>query len=177
MSKPAWPQPSPSPNQPATTNIDSHDDKTPSNSNEPAPKLLIASPYTTPTHLLPLDTLDQPTQLLARALTILAPTRDDYATAPYAASFNWPAVFARLQDLCTAHGCPWRGAREFCAVVFRSRLRAGADGEWLHVLDERSHEEACASGGLLKYWFGVADWRGDNLATCRCASVCLFRVL
>ncbi|RMJ21295.1 hypothetical protein PHISP_07828, partial [Aspergillus sp. HF37] len=111
-------------------------------------------------------TLDQPSQLLARSLTILAPTRDDYATALYAASFNWPAVFARLQDLCTAHGYPWHEARGFCVVVFRSRLRAGADADWLHELDERSDEEACASGGLLKYWFGGADWRGDNLATC-----------
>jgi len=33
-------------------------------------------------------------------------------------------------------------------------------------LDEGSHAEATKSGGLLKYWFGMPDEDGRNLATC-----------
>lgn len=51
-------------------------------------------------------------------------------------------------------------------VVFRSTLKADADGEKLHVLDEMSLREAVAGGGLLKYWFGNVDGERRGLATC-----------
>lgn len=51
--------------------------------------------------------------------------------------------------------------------MFRSVLRPEADLTRLRVLDERSHEEAVDSGGLLKYWFGEGNARGENLATCK----------
>ncbi|KAL4914163.1 hypothetical protein BDW62DRAFT_191021 [Aspergillus aurantiobrunneus] len=126
---------------------------------------LITSPYTTPEHLLDLSTLDAANQFLAKALTTLTPTRPDYATAPYTESFNWGSVFETLHDLATRQGQPWT-RRSFYVVVFRSLLRADADGDRLHLLDERSHAEAVASGGLLKYWFGVKNEKTENLATC-----------
>jgi hypothetical protein len=129
-------------------------------------QLLITSPYNSPLHLLNLQTLDQHSRLLAQALTILRPVRADYATAPYADSFNWPSVFAFLRDLSTGEGYTWSRTK-FYVVVFRSTLLEGADADRLHELDARSHQEAVASGGLLKYWFGTKNARRENLATCK----------
>lgn len=129
-------------------------------------QLLITSPYNSPLHLLNLQTLDPHSRLLAEALTILRPVRADYATAPYADSFNWPSVFAFLRDLSTREGHIWSRTK-FYVVVFRSTLLASADGDRLHELDARSHQEAVASGGLLKYWFGTKNARRENLATCK----------
>ncbi|KAL3460685.1 hypothetical protein BJX64DRAFT_290001 [Aspergillus heterothallicus] len=127
--------------------------------------LLISSPYTTLDHLLDLSTLDTPYRLLAQALTILTPVRDDYATAPYIDSFNWPAVFEKVHKLSAAEAHRWTRQR-FYVVAFRSILTADADGDRLSLLDERSHAEAVASGGLLKYWFGSKNAKRENLATC-----------
>jgi hypothetical protein len=40
----------------------------------------------------------------------------------------------------------------------------------LFELDAFSHQEAMASGGLLKYWYGVKDQSRRNLATCTLSS-------
>ncbi|RHZ60227.1 uncharacterized protein CDV56_108216 [Aspergillus thermomutatus] len=137
---------------------------------DPQAHSLIASPYNSALHLLNLQSLDTPNRLLAQALTILHPVRDDYATAPYADSFNWSSVFAFLRDLSIREGHVWSRTR-FYVVVFRSTLLAGADGDRLHELDARSHQEAVASGGLLKYWFGTKNGRRENLATCKSSFV------
>lgn len=126
---------------------------------------LIASPYNDPPHLLDLETLDTQNRLLALALTAFKPIRDDYATAPYTESFNWDEVFHLVRTFAAAEGHVWT-ARSFYVVEFRSRLRAGADPQHLHNLDAHSHQEAIASGGLLKYWFGTKDQERRNLATC-----------
>ncbi|PWY83183.1 hypothetical protein BO94DRAFT_469342 [Aspergillus sclerotioniger CBS 115572] len=126
---------------------------------------LIVSPYNDQAHLLDLRRLDRPNQLLAKALTILQPIRPDYATAPYTESFNWTAVFDFLRTLSQVEGYRWT-QQDFYVVVFRSVLNADADPERLHALDAHSHQEATASGGLLKYWFGTKDEERRNLATC-----------
>ncbi|KAA8652128.1 uncharacterized protein ATNIH1004_001032 [Aspergillus tanneri] len=131
----------------------------------PSSDHLIASPYNDPLHLLDLKTLEQPSQLFAKALTILKPVRDDYATAPYTESLNWQDVFDFLRDLSHAEGYQWT-AQHFYVVVFRSRLREDVDMSRLHDLDAFSHQEATASGGLLKYWFGTKNANRENLATC-----------
>ena len=41
-----------------------------------------------------------------------------------------------------------------------------AVAELADLVNRRSHAEATQSGGLLKYWFGVPDTEGRNLATC-----------
>lgn len=38
--------------------------------------------------------------------------------------------------------------------------------ELFDLVNRHSHAEATQSGGLLKYWFGVPDTEGRNLATC-----------
>ncbi|RDW76379.1 uncharacterized protein DSM5745_06371 [Aspergillus mulundensis] len=146
--------------QPAPTSDLIEDESSKSDS-----RYLITSPYTTPEHLLDLSTLDTPNRLLAQALTTLTPTRADYATAPYAESFNWSSVSATLHDLAAKEGYSWK-RQSFYVVVFRSTLQTDIDGERLHLLDERSHAEAVTSGGLLRYWFGVKNEKRENLATC-----------
>lgn len=51
-------------------------------------------------------------------------------------------------------------------VVFRSQVPPTTSRHALGELDQRSHAEAMKSGGLLKYWFGMPDADGRNLATC-----------
>lgn len=126
---------------------------------------LISSPYHDLPNRLVLDHLETPYRLFAFALTSLKPIRHDYATAPYLESFNWPDVFAHLRHLCRQTGFVWKQLR-FYTVIFRSVLLPGIDRGRLALLDQMSHEEACASGGLLKYWFGSTDAELKNLATC-----------
>ena len=127
---------------------------------------LVVSPYTSLSHLLDLRYLDVSQQLLAKALTILESIREDYAAAPYIISFNWTDVFAHLRNLTQRYGHIWR-RQHFYIVVFRSQVPATTNRVELGELDQRSHTEAMKSGGLLKYWFGMPDANGRNLATCR----------
>lgn len=127
---------------------------------------LISSPYPDFENQLKLEGLDTPHQLFAFALTTLRPVRVDYATAPYLESFNWSEVFSFLRALCERTGHEWQET-SFYTVIFRSTLLEGIDREELGRLDQKSHEEACASGGLLKYWFGSCDDQRRNLATCK----------
>lgn len=137
--------------------------------NRPLDYHLISSPYNEQGHLLDLTTLDKPNQLLARALTILKPTRKDYATADYASAFNWQVVMELLRDLASSQGYEWK-EQSFYVVIFRSHLQQSASLSYLHELDSHSHEEATKSGGLLKYWFGTAGVDRRNLATCEFGS-------
>ncbi|KAH0544961.1 hypothetical protein FGG08_000887 [Glutinoglossum americanum] len=131
-----------------------------------AENLLVVSPYTERAHLLDLNTLDKPDQLLAKALTVMKPIRNDYATAPYIEAFNWDRVIETLRDLAAVEEHDWQH-RPFYIVVFRSQSPPTTDRSYLGLLDESSHKEAVESGGLLKYWYGVPDpVNGRNLATC-----------
>lgn len=126
---------------------------------------LVVSPYTSLSHLLDLRSLEISQQLLAKALTILEPVREDYATAPYIDSFNWASVFARLKSLIRQNDHTWR-QQYYYVVIFRSQIPPTTNRVELGELDQRSHAEATKSGGLLKYWFGMPDANGRNLATC-----------
>jgi len=127
--------------------------------------LLVVSPYTSAPHLLDLTRYDTSSQLFAKALTIFQPTRDDYATAEYTESFNFQEVIEALRSLARAEEYKWT-ATDFYVVSFRSQLTPDADPERLFELDAFSHQEAIASGGLLKYWYGVKNQNRRNLATC-----------
>ncbi|KAG8533237.1 uncharacterized protein KY384_002020 [Bacidia gigantensis] len=128
-------------------------------------RYLVTSPYTTQDHLLDLDTLNCSQRLLAVALASLQCTRPDYATAPYNVSFNWDTVISTLKHSTAHQGHHWQ-REHFYIVVFRSQVPPSTSRTELGRLDERSHTEANQSGGLLKYWFGVPDGKGRNLATC-----------
>lgn len=126
---------------------------------------LIASPYPDRANQLDLQTPDPQSRFFAFALSTLTPATPLYATATYTAAFNWSTVFSALRTLCYQQDIHWQ-RQECYVVIFRSKLRKGADRIRLGELDRKAHEEACASGGLLKYWFGCADGDGRNLATC-----------
>ncbi|KAJ5587729.1 uncharacterized protein N7459_003494 [Penicillium hispanicum] len=126
---------------------------------------LIASPYNDAPHLLDLKTLDTQSRLLALALAFFKPIHGDYATADYLDSFNWVEVFDLLKGFSETEGHPWT-TQTFYVVSFRSQLKPNVDQDRLHALDAYSHQEAVASGGLLKYWFGTKNDKEQNLATC-----------
>lgn len=126
---------------------------------------LIASPYNDVPHLLDLETLDTQSRLLALALASFKSVREDYATAPYIENFNWNEVFDLVKSFAKVEGHRWTG-QSFYVVAFRSILLPGVDNDHLHALDAYSHQEAVASGGLLKYWFGTKNEKRQNLATC-----------
>ncbi|USP81977.1 hypothetical protein yc1106_09251 [Curvularia clavata] len=137
-------------------------DEEPSSSDQ-----LITSPYNKPSHYLSLThpPLPLPSVLLALALTALQPLVPTYATTAYTSALNLDAVLGVLRALVQSEGVDWPETR-FYVVVFRSKLKQNIDNDYLYKLDEESHAEACASGGLLKYWFGKSDAERRNLATC-----------
>ncbi|KAF2226861.1 hypothetical protein BDZ85DRAFT_191410 [Elsinoe ampelina] len=126
---------------------------------------LITSPYPDFANQTRLTDLSLSCRLLSFALTNMAPIRPDYSTADYMESFNWNVCFAELRKLCAQTGYRWQ-RQEFYVVIFRSKLKLGADRTRLGELDQHSHAEACQSGGLLKYWFGECNGERRNLATC-----------
>lgn len=125
-----------------------------------------SSPYDDHLDYLDLRELSKPDRLFALALRKIQPTRGDYATSTYMSTFNWHTIFETLGELCSEARVQWQN-QTFYVVIFRSRLREGADRKVLGELDQMSHQEACASGGLLHYWFGSPDAEMRNLATCR----------
>ncbi|KAI4138171.1 MAG: hypothetical protein L6R39_006933 [Caloplaca ligustica] len=127
--------------------------------------LLVVSPYTRRPHLLDLTNLTKSQTYLAKALTRLSPLTHAYATVPYVKAFNWDVVFGSLAAAVKADGFSWT-EQFFFIVVFRSQVPPSTDRSHLAELDKKAHMEAMASGGLFKYWFGVPDHDGRNLATC-----------
>jgi hypothetical protein len=127
---------------------------------------LVMSPYTDSAHLLDLNTLEPQTRLFALALSQLQPATEDYATVKYEDVFQFKALMTRLKWLAFQEDLKWK-QQDFYVVEFRSQLKTCYDNERLSFLDKESHKEAVASGGLLKYWFGVPNADRKNLATCK----------
>jgi hypothetical protein len=111
--------------------------------------LLVVSPYDEVPHLLDLRTLDTANQLLAKALVGLKCLRDDYATAPYVETFNWPEVVTSLNGMVSSSRFAWK-EQFFYIVVFRSQIPPTTAYADLGVLDKAAHAEATESGGFLK---------------------------
>src|SRR5215204_3632299 len=83
----------------------------------------------------------------------ISPRHPDYATLSIEDGFDWSYLscchFERLY-----------------LVAFRSVWQLEADLDLLRELDDRAYEEALASGGLLLYFKGQANERGDCLSFC-----------
>ncbi|KIW64995.1 hypothetical protein, variant [Phialophora macrospora] len=126
---------------------------------------LTVSPYLEHEHLLDLNSVDTPNRLLALASTELEPATPQYATVKYEDALDWDSLMFTLKSLAAKEGYRWT-RQEFYVVEFRSKLKKDVDVELLFKLDKESHIEATASGGLLKYWYGVPDENRRNLATC-----------
>jgi hypothetical protein len=83
----------------------------------------------------------------------ISPKHLDYATLPIQAGFDWSPL----------SGCAFD---ELYLVVFRSVRRPDADLVLLREHDDRAYEEALRSGGLLEYFKGHANDRGECLSFC-----------
>ena len=92
--------------------------------------------------------------VLHRACQQISPIYPDYVTRPIQDGFNWSSSLA---------GCAFE---RLYLVVFRSVRRPSADLDLLREHDDRAYEEALHSGGLLKYFKGQANERGECLSFC-----------
>lgn len=90
---------------------------------------------------------------LYEACQRISPTNPDYAILPIEDGFDWSSLscchFERLY-----------------LVVFRSVWQPEADLDLLREHDDRAFEEALVSGGLLRYFKGHANERGECLSFC-----------
>jgi hypothetical protein len=83
----------------------------------------------------------------------ISPRHPDYATLPIQDGFNWSCL----------SGCAFD---QLYLVVFRSMRRPAADLILLREHDDRAYEEALESGGLLRYFKGHTNERGECLSFC-----------
>ena len=93
-------------------------------------------------------------QAVHRACQQISPTYPDYATRPIQDGFSWSSSLA---------GCAFE---RLYLVVFRSVRRPSADLDLLREHDARAYEKALQSGGLLRYFKGEANERGECLSFC-----------
>ena len=84
----------------------------------------------------------------------ICPIYPDYATRPIQDGFSWSSSLA---------GCAFE---RLYLVVFRSVRRPSADLDLLREHDDRAYEKALESGGLLRYFKGEANERGECLSFC-----------
>ncbi len=111
--------------------------------------LLAISPYTEDTHCLDLDSVPLQERQLAEAFTRFDALRSDYASSPYADTFNWAEVMASLRQIIAATGNIWR-TQTFYIVAFRSQIPPTTDYAHLGELDKAAFLEALISGGFIK---------------------------
>ena len=93
-------------------------------------------------------------ELLRRACQQISPIYPDYETRPIQDGFSWSSSLA---------GCAFE---RLYLVVFRSVRRPSADLDLLREHDDRAYEKALESGGLLRYFKGEANERGECLSFC-----------
>ncbi len=93
-------------------------------------------------------------QHLHRACQQIAPLYPDYVTRPIQDGFSWSSSLL---------GCAFE---RLYLVVFRSVRRVSADLELLREHDDRAYQKALESGGLLRYFKGEANERGECLSFC-----------
>ncbi len=92
--------------------------------------------------------------VLHRACQQISPMHPDYATRPIQDGFDWSSSLARCRF------------DRLYLVVFRSVRRPTADLDLLREHDDRAYAEALESGGLLRYFKGHANVRGECLSFC-----------
>src|SRR5215207_1900653 len=93
-------------------------------------------------------------ELVRRACQQICPLYPDYATRPVQDGFSWSSSLV---------GCAFE---RLYLVVFRSVRRPSADLELLREHDDRAYDKALKSGGLLRYFKGEANERGECLSFC-----------
>jgi hypothetical protein len=89
-----------------------------------------------------------------RACQHICPLYPDYAARSIQDGFSWSSSLAN----CTFE--------QLYLVVFRSVRRPSADLDLLREHDDRAYQKALESGGLLRYFKGEANERGECLSFC-----------
>src|SRR5215208_3938276 len=89
-----------------------------------------------------------------RACQQISPMYPDYATRSIQEGFSWSSSLAD----CTFE--------RLYLVVFLSVRRPSADLDLLREHDDRAYQKALESGGLLRYFKGEANERGECLSFC-----------
>jgi hypothetical protein len=84
----------------------------------------------------------------------ISPIYPDYVTLLIQDGFSWSSSLA---------GCAFE---RLYLGVFRSVRRPSADLDLLREHDDRAYEQALQSGGLLRYFKGEANERGECLSFC-----------
>src|SRR5215210_6225203 len=90
---------------------------------------------------------------LYEACQQISPRHADYARLPLEDAFDWSSLSCCSFD-------------QLYLVAFRSLRRPEADLDLLSEHDDRAYEEALRSGGLLRYFKGQANERGECLSYC-----------
>jgi hypothetical protein len=90
---------------------------------------------------------------LYEACQQISPRHPDYATLSIEDGFEWASLSCCLFE-------------RLYLVAFRSVWRPEADFDLLREHDDRAYEEALVSGGLLRYFKGQANERGECLSFC-----------
>src|ERR671912_2309932 len=93
-------------------------------------------------------------EVVHRGCQQISPIYPDFATRPIQDGFSWSSSLA---------GCTFE---RLYLVVFRSVRLANADLDLLYEHDDRAYENALESGGLLRYFKGEANERGECLSFC-----------
>jgi hypothetical protein len=83
----------------------------------------------------------------------ISPRHPDYATQPIQDGFDWSPLVGSSFD-------------QLYLVVFRSVRRPDANLILLREHDDHAYAEALESGGLLRYFKGIANERGECLSFC-----------
>lgn len=91
---------------------------------------------------------------LYEACRHISPRHPDYVTRSIEDGFDWAS------SLSSCH------FDRLYLVVFRSVRRPTADLHLLREYDDRAYEEALKTGGLLRYFRGNANERGECLSFC-----------
>ncbi|KAJ2143402.1 hypothetical protein IW142_003739 [Coemansia sp. RSA 564] len=108
-------------------------------------------------------------ECMREALKLLHPIRDDFRTADYATSFNWPEITESfIKHLKSPSELPARSECDWYALVFRSQRRADCIDTDLFEADRQAYEEAysTSNGGLLVYWYTELDENNYCMTTC-----------
>ena len=93
-------------------------------------------------------------ELVQRACQHISSLYPDYVTRPIQDGFSWASSLG---------GCAFE---PLYLVVFRSVRWPSADLDLLREHDDRAYEKALESGGLLRYFKGDANERGECLSFC-----------
>src|ERR687889_2862597 len=83
----------------------------------------------------------------------ISPRHRDYARLSIEDGFHWSSLYC----------CHFE---RLYLVVFRSVWQPEGDRDLLRELDDHAYEEALKSGGLLRYFKGQANERGECLSFC-----------